>query len=136
MTVRPLKSSDVPILQEMARKSGFPYPDFSSDQLGPARTCPNVEAVVVVADDDDRPIMACAAKKLVELYLWCGEFERPHAKVFALRMLHEEMAKILKAKGYSSAEAFLPPTLAQRFARRLGKTFGWRPNWPSWTHDI
>ena len=80
--------------------------------------------------------MACAAERLVQLYLWCGEFERPHAAVYALRLLHEAMAAELQRKGYQSAEAFLPPTLAARFARRLEKTFGWRLNWPSWTHPL
>ena len=91
---------------------------------------------MVVVDDDDRPIMVCAAKRLVELYLFCGPIERPHAKVHALRLIHEAMGKLLKVRGYASAEAFLPPTLAQKFGRRLQRSFGWVKNWPSWTHPV
>jgi hypothetical protein len=111
----------------MAEASGFPYPELSAARI---------EAVVVVVDEQDRPVMACAAERLVQMYLWCGEFQRPHAKVFALRLLHEAMSEELKSKGYESAEAFLPPSLAKRFARRLEKMFAWRRNWPSWTHPL
>lgn len=127
MKTRRLRESDIPVLRAIAEASGFPYPDLS---IAP------MEAIVVVVDDEDRPVMACAAERICQLYLWCGEFDRPHAKLFALRLLHETMAGELRRKGYKSAEAFLPPTLAERFARRLEKTFGWRPNWPSWTHFI
>ena len=121
MHVRGLKISDIPILRQMAEASGFPYPD-------PLK----LEAIRVVADDEDRPIMAAGAERLIQAYLWCGDFQRPHAKVFAMRLLQDEMIAALKAKGYDSIEAFIPPTLAKRFARRLVKTFGWKPNWPSW----
>lgn len=127
MHTRALKESDIPILRAMADASGFPYPDIDPAKL---------EAIVVVVDDDDRPVMACAAERLVQLYLWCGEFQRPHAKVYALRLLHETMAEELRRKGYASAEAFLPPTLAKRFARRLEKLFGWKKNWESWTRPL
>jgi hypothetical protein len=127
MRTRSLKDSDIPALREMALKSGYPYPELSEARL---------EAVVVVVDDDDQPLMACAAERLVQLYLYCGEFQRPHAKVYALRLLHEAMAGELRRKGYASAEAFIPPALAKRFAKRLEKMFGWRPNWPSWTHVV
>lgn len=120
MTVRDLRSSDIPILQAM--QGEFPYPDDPLDSL---------ESVRVVVDDDDKPLMAVGAKRLVELYLWCGNLERPLAKMYALRLLHEDMAKELKKLGYNAVEAFLPPPVAKRFARRLQKSFGWRPNAPS-----
>ena len=125
MHTRALKQSDIPILRQMAEVSGFPYPD-------PLK----LEAIRVVVDDEDRPIMAAGAERLIQAYLWCGDFQRPHAKVFALRLLHEDMIARLKAKGYDGIEAFLPPTLAKRFARRLEKTFGWKPNWPSWNRSF
>ena len=123
MTVRPLKLSDIPILRAMAEESGFPYPDLESGRA--------VE-VHVVADDEDRPVMAAAAAPILEMYLWCGDFRRPLAEVFAVRLLHESMAESLKAKGWSEVNAFIPPRLAVKFGRRLERTFGWRPNWPSW----
>jgi hypothetical protein len=127
MHTRPLQTSDIPALMEMAQKSGYPYPDFSSARA---------EAFIVVVDDDDQPLMACFAERLVQLYLICGEMKRPLANVHAVRLLHEAMAPILKKQGYASVEAFLPPTLAERFGRRLVKTFGWTRNWPSWNRSI
>lgn len=127
MRTRPLRESDIPLLRAMADASGFPYPDLSAARL---------EAVLVVVDDEDRPVMACAAERLVQMYLWSGTFQRPLAKVFALRLLHEAMSQELRRLGYTSVEAFLPPSLAKRFARRLEKTFGWIRNWPSWTYRL
>lgn len=127
MRTRELREADIPLLRAMAEASGFPYPDLSATRL---------EAVVVIADDSDQPVMACAAERLVQLYLWCGDFERPHAKVYALRLLHEAMAEKLRQKGYASAEAFIPPSLYRKFRKRLVKLFGWRENWPSLTHDL
>lgn len=126
MKVRSLKPSDIPALHAMQKV--FPYPDLDAAF---------VESIRVVVDDDDKPLMAVAAKRLVELYLWCGAIKRPHAQMYALRLLHEDMASQLRAKGYTSVEAFLPPPVAKRFAKRLQRSFGWRPNeWPSLTRDI
>lgn len=113
-------AADIPILKAM--EQGFPYPDPTSEEMA---------AIRVVVDEDDRPLMAAGARKLIELYLWCGPIKKPLARMFALRLLHEDMATTLSQLGYHEAEAFLPPPVAQRFARRLQKSFGWRPNWPS-----
>jgi len=125
MHVRALKQSDIPILRQMAEASGFPYPD-------PLK----LEAVRVVADDEDRPLMAAGAERLIQAYLWCGDFQRPHAKVFALRMLHDDMVVRLRAKGWTEINCFLPPAKALQFGRRLERTFSWVRNWPSWYRKI
>jgi len=122
MQVRNLQNSDIPILLDMHIKSGLEYefPDLRSAHM---------EAVKVVVDESGTPLMAAAAERILQAYLFCGEFEHPAAKLAAVRMLHGAMAPDLKAKGYSSLEAFIPPILA-RFTRRL-KAFGWVSNWPS-----
>jgi hypothetical protein len=121
MRVRDFRVSDIPALQAMAEASGFPYPDLKS-----------IEAVQVVVNEEDVPIMAVAAERTAQLYLFCGKFERPHAKVHAIRLLDESMAKRLRALGYNEVDAFLPPEIAKKFSRRLEQTFGWCKNWPSW----
>ena len=120
MMVRPLKSSDIPLLKAMER--GFPYPDPAGE----------LEAILVVADDEDKPIMAAAAKRLVEAYLWCGEFRRPLAKVAAMRLLQAEMERVLAGRGYNGVEAFLPPEIGATFGKRLERSLGWVKNWASW----
>lgn len=120
MTVRALKPSDLPHLQAMAAASGFPYVEPS-----------HAEAVLVISDSQDHPIMACAAKRLVELYLWVGE-ATPATKLAALRMMHRAMAEELRKLGYSQAECFLPPSIAERFGRRLERSWGWARNWVSY----
>lgn len=124
-----MEESDIPILNRMAVSSGFPYPDLTEP----------LEAVIVLADDEDRPVMAVGAKRLVELYLWCGKGMAltPHENIAALRLLHDGMAEQLKTLGYNGGvEAFLPPSVAAKFGKRLEKTFGWVKNWPSWCKRI
>lgn len=124
MTIRPLLSFDIPILSARASASGFPYPDLAS-----------IEACLVVLDADGHIITACAAKKLVELYLYPME-GTPTVKLRALEALHLEMPTLLKANGYNYVEAFIPKEIAERFAKRLERTFGWIRNWPSWTRRL
>lgn len=123
MQARNLQPEDIPALNAMAQASGFPYPDLAEP----------LEAVLVLVDDEGRPIMAVAARRLVELYLWCGKGMTPHQSIAALRLLHDGMGDVLKAKGYNSVEAFLPVSVSAKFGKRLEKTFGWWRNWPSWT---
>ena len=123
MRVRRLRASDIPKLQQMAADSGYPYP---------APEDAAIEAVHVVVDENDQPVMAAAAKRIIELYLWAGAFDHPAAKLHAVRLLHESMAAELQARGYSEANAFLPPAIARKFGRRLERSFGWVRNWASW----
>lgn len=113
--------ADIPALEAMALASGFPYPDLAD---------PLIEIVMVVVDEEDRPVMACAAKRIVELYLYCGEF-RPHAKLNAVRALHEAMPPVLKDFGYDEANAFIPAATPCGFKRKLTRMFGWCENIPS-----
>lgn len=107
----------------MAAESGFPYPELNG---------PLIESVVVVVDSEDVPLMACAAKRLVELYLYVSP-QPPAVRMKALSLLHQGMAEALREKRYNSAEAFLPINVSGKFGRRLERTFGWIKNWPSWT---
>ena len=126
MIVRPLKSEDAPKLRKLYESSGFAYdfPDLST-----------LESVLVVADPEtDEPFMAAAAERLIQLYLFAPQDAHPAAKLHGIRLLHEAMRVELKSLGYNSAEAFLPPSIAARFGRRLERTFGWWRNaWSSWT---
>lgn len=124
MTARPLQESDIPILAAIAASSGFPYPDFSD---------PLIELVHVVVDSQDRPVIAVAAKRLVEVYLYVDPERSPVVKMDALKMAHSSMATSLRDIGYNNAEAFVPPDIASAFGRRLERTFRWVKNWQSWT---
>lgn len=124
MTVRQLRVSDGPILQSIAAKSGFPYPELDH---------PHIEAVLVVVDSEDKPLIACAAKRLIEIYGWVDSEQSPAVLIEAWKLLHEGMSERLRDLGYHSAEAFLPPSVSTKFGRRLERTFRWVKNWPSWT---
>lgn len=125
MHARPLRPSDIQILNSRADASGFPYPAFDD---------PLVEAIVVIADDDDDlPITACVAKRLVELYMYPPEIDVSTIRIFtAIAFLHKTMADALRQIGYTSAEVYLPPQVSRIFGRRLERSFGWVRNWQSW----
>lgn len=123
VTVRPVKPSDAPILQAIAAQSGFPYPPFDD---------PHIEAFLVVVDSEDQPIMAVAAKRLIELYLYADPDQSPTVKMRALDALHEGMATPLRSKGYNSASVGIHPELARTFGRRLERSFGWLKNQFEW----
>ena len=66
--LRNLQNSDIPILLDMHIKSGLEYefPDLRSAHM---------EAVKVVVDENGVPLMAAAAERILQAYLFCGEFE-------------------------------------------------------------
>lgn len=123
MTTRALRASDIPALTAMAEASGFPVVKLDA---------PTVEAVCVVTNDNDEPIMAAAAERIVQLFLIAPKGGDPAAKLHAIRLLHDGLQRQLEQRGYTEANVFLPPKIARSFGRRLERTFGWRPNWPSW----
>ena len=131
LTVRPLQSSDIPILKRYAEVSGFPYPDFNDS---------HIEAFLVVADSEDRPIVACAAKRLIELYGYFDPDASPSLRMKALGMIHEGMAEALRAKRYNTCECFVPPEIEKSFGARLVRgirsprfMWRWAKNWQSFT---
>lgn len=121
MTARPMRDADLPVLAAMAADAGYPYPEIG----------PNLEAIWVVAGDDDVPLVACAAEKILQLYLYRNPVLSPAATVGAMRILHEGMGAALKSKGWGEVNAFVPPEIAESFGRRLSKSFGFARNWVS-----
>lgn len=125
MTVRPLKASDIPLIEESYRKLGFSYemPDLNGSAI---------EYASVVVDSEDQPVMAFAAERILQSYLFPIREMYPAAKLSAVRMLHEAGAIDLRAKGYHELNAFLPPEVEKSFGKRLSRTFGWARNWVSY----
>jgi hypothetical protein len=126
MIIRHLHPDDVPTLRAMYVAQGFAY-EF------PDLTGPLMEAVLVVVDENGKILAAVAAERLAQLYFLCGDMEHPAAKLSVIRSLHTHMADALRVKGYHSADAFLPPPIAETFGKRLERTFNWTRNWQSWT---
>jgi hypothetical protein len=92
-----------------------------------------MEAVYVILDEKSRIVMAVGAERIVQLYLWVGWVHSPAAKMEAIKMLQRSAMRCdLQQKGYSEVNAFIPPELAEKFGRRLERTFGWVKNWASW----
>ena len=122
MNCRSIVPSDIPVLRNMYEMSGLAYefPDLHA-----------MEEVLVVTDEQDRPIAAAAAERILQLYLWANDSIHPAARLRAVKALHEGMATRLREKGYNQVNCFLPPEMEKSFGRRLMQMFGWTPNWPS-----
>ena len=84
----------------------------------------------MVEDGAGNLIAACAAERIVQLYLFRGE-AGPAETLGAIRMLHGALAEELRQKGYREANCFLPPQVEKSFGRRLTRMFGWVRNWAS-----
>lgn len=123
MNVRLMWDSDIPILERWQKESGFAYemPDLKG---------PLIEQVYVV-ELDGEIVMACAAERILQLYLFAAEGVHPAAKLRAIKQLHETMAIALKERGYSEVNCFVPPQAEKSFGSRLMRTFGWVRNWTS-----
>lgn len=119
MTVRYLKPTDLHALAAIDKE-----PD-----LLPKLDDPMTEAAVVVLDDDFQPIMACVAVRTVQVYLVASKAETPFTGSKALRLLSDTMAKVLKAKHYSEAVAFVSDP---RFGNFLEARLGWLPTKLAW----
>jgi len=127
--IRALQPSDIPSLRAMFEQSGLEY---AFPELGG----PLMESVLVVVDQNDAPVAAVAAERIVQLYLLVDETLGPVAKFQAIREMHKSMATALRDKGYNGAEAFVPPELEKSFGRRLMRTFGWCRNWNSFSRSF
>lgn len=128
MTIRPLRGSDLPILERMHADCGFAY-SMPKPSL--------IEAAFVVADENDQPIQVAIAERTVQLYLLGSRDGHALAKMEGIRQLHDALREKLAAKGYKSADAWLPPQIEKAFGRRLMKSFSWlRNTWGSYSIKI
>ena len=83
MRVRALLPTDVPILQQMVKASGYPYPELDESKL---------EAVRVLVDEGNNPLFCVMIRRLAEAYLICGPPLKPLLQKRAFRLLHEDVA--------------------------------------------
>lgn len=102
--------------------SGFAY-----DMPDPKR----IEAAFVAVNENNEPIAAVYAERIPQLYFICHPKEKALIKLHVLRLFYDALRGVLKAKGYSSADAFLPPQIEDRFGRFLTKRLGFLANWRS-----
>jgi hypothetical protein len=127
MISRPMEERDIPAIEAIHAQAGykFPLPDLRSEMI---------EGVEVIVDDSDTPVMAAAAKRGVEIYLFCpqGGPLHPTVKMEAVRMLHESLRDILVTKGFNEGYAWVPPEIESSWGRKLRRFFGWEKAWSSY----
>ena len=123
MTPRKLRASDIPILQSF--QQGFEYPDPLD---------PMIEAIVVVADENDRPRGWFIGKRICEVYAGVDPSLPAPVRMQILRIGHGCLG-MLATRGYTHVEVFIAPQI-RALGRRLARSFGWTRNWASWTRKL
>jgi hypothetical protein len=124
MRTRPLEERDLPILEAIYDKL-----DYSFDDGFPKFLSSEFEAVEVVVDDKDLPIMVCGAKKAVEMVMICDPYPHVTVRLRGIALLHETMRNMLHSLGYKEATSFVPPQIVNTHGRAMQKRFGWVPAW-------
>ena len=117
-SIRVCTNADIEELKRLHAESGFPY------------TFPNLRdplfvSKLVLEGEDGGVEMAALARLTCEMYLLVNRNEcDARRRWYDLLHLHVAGAAELAAKGLEDAHAWLPPTIARRFGRRL-EALGW-----------
>lgn len=116
--IREYTLDDLDALRRMHALQGFEYefPDLGD---------PLFLSKLVVEDESGRPVMASLARLTCEMYLLREPGAgTPRERYERLLALHTAGERDLLARGLEDAHAWLPPSIAKRFGRRLA-VLGW-----------
>lgn len=118
--IREYEERDLEVLQRIHAESGFGYafPNLSD---------PLFISKLILAGADGRPAMASLARLTCESYFLIDRSDvglSPRQRYENLLELQRAGEGDLLRKGLEDAHAWLPPSIARRFGRRL-ETLGW-----------
>ncbi|MFY9752835.1 MAG: hypothetical protein WAJ92_09355 [Candidatus Acidiferrales bacterium] len=118
MRIRPYQEADLDALREIHARQGFDYnfPDLSE---------PIFVSKIVLQDESGCIAMASLARLTCEIYLLADPAAgTPLQRYEQLLALQGAGQQDLLTRGLEDAHAWLPPSISERFGRRL-ETFGW-----------
>jgi hypothetical protein len=118
MRIRHYTPADLDALRRIHARQGFDYafPDLAD---------PIFISKLVVEDDDGRAVSASLARVTCEMYLLADpRAGTPRERYARLLALHEVGRNDLLSRGLDDAHAWLPPSIARAFGRRL-EALGW-----------
>jgi len=116
--VRQYTPDDLAALERMHGRQGFEYgfPDVSD---------PIFVSKLVVEEPSGNIVMGSLARLTCEIYLLMDpDSGGPEDRYKRIVALHESAERDLGRRGLDDAHAWLPPSIARRFGKRLEK-FGW-----------
>jgi hypothetical protein len=118
MRIRQYQEADLEALQAIHARQGFEYrfPDIN-DRIFVSK--------IVLEDERGRISMASLARLTCEMYLLVDpDAGTPRQRYQRLIALHEAGRVDVVARGLDDAHAWIPPSIARRFGRRL-EVLGW-----------
>ena len=129
MNIREYTGADLEALRAMHAAQGFAYdlPDVDDPLF----------VVRAVVEDGGRPRMAALLRLTAEAYLLADPHDGAPAERWRwLTALHEATRNAAAARGLADVQAFLPPSVARAFGRRLDR-LGWRRDpWTCYTRRV
>ena len=117
MRIRPYTPADLDALRHIHARQGFDYafPDLADP----------IFVSKLIVEDDGRAVAASLARLTCEMYLVADPAAgTPSERYARLVALHEAGRNDLLSRGLDDAHAWLPPSIARAFGRRL-ETLGW-----------
>ncbi|HKW89775.1 MAG TPA: hypothetical protein VJN21_13585 [Candidatus Acidoferrales bacterium] len=132
MLIREYTEADLDALVALHRAQGFdyPFPDVN-DPIFVSKLVVEDEGKTgegnrgLPAQSGGKIVMAALGRLTCEMYLLADPHAgTPRERYDRLLALHRAGAADLRARGLDDAHAWLPPTIAKRFGRRL-KSLGW-----------
>jgi len=118
VSVRAYTEADLDALRRMHEQQGFDYafPDIAD---------PVFVSKLAVVDDSGQAVMASLARLTCEIYLLAdSKAGTPRERYKRMLQLHNVAEHDLLSRGLDDAHAWLPPSIAKRFGRRL-EALGW-----------
>ncbi len=125
MPIREYTEADQTALQEIHAAQSFDYqfPNLSN---------PLFVSKLILEDPKHRIAMAALARLTCEIYLLADpNHGTPRTRFVNLLLLHRAAKQDLRIRGLEDAHAWLPPTIAKRFGKRLTQ-LGWTRD-DAWT---
>jgi hypothetical protein len=126
MVIRDTVESDIPKLKKLMEDLPYEY------------ILPSLDGFItsVTAELDGEVVVTVAARPTVELYfIGDPKWSTPAMRLEVFKAVHREMEKRLSELGYTDGHAWLPPSLAKSFGRRLIKTFRFPNGAPQWVRS-
>jgi len=118
LRVREYTEADLAALREIHARQEFDY-------AFPNLAEPIFVSKLVLEDDAGRAVMASLARLTCEMYLLADPGAgKPRERFARLLALHRAGERDLVSRGLEDAHAWLPPTIAKKFGRRL-EALGW-----------
>ena len=125
-TIRDWQESDMVQLAELHRKMDVGY--NLPESFGPLYFIRKA-----VVDQDGKLVAAVTVKLVGEAFLWVDPELPTYERAKSVKMLSDECSEIARTHGLEEVSCWIPPRIAECFAKVIEK-LGWKKSpWSNWS---